>query len=204
MKSKNKYLILLTTALTAVENKIPNVSNLVKKTDYKKKINEIKNEITTNYDHDKYITTQEFNKITSENFTARLKQANLVKKNDITNFVKKTDFDDKQKKLNKKVFSNKTKHVEAEKKITDLTKKVVQISEKAYDFLLGRMYFTGNDGFQNVLVFAPMLSSLVFGSNKKVTTWISTEIPSEKIKPFDTNLEQTMSNLVNGRVKLKC
>ena len=65
------------------------------------------------------------------------------------------------------------------------------------------MYFTGNDGFQNVLVFPPMLSSLVFGSNKKVAIWISTEISSEKIKPFDTNLEQTMSNLVNGRVKLK-
>ena len=29
-----------TTALTAVENKIPNVSNLVKKTDYNTKINE--------------------------------------------------------------------------------------------------------------------------------------------------------------------
>ena len=30
-----------TTALTAVENKIPNVNNLVKKTDYNTKINEI-------------------------------------------------------------------------------------------------------------------------------------------------------------------
>ena len=30
-----------TTALTAVKNKIPNVSNLVKKTDYNTKINEI-------------------------------------------------------------------------------------------------------------------------------------------------------------------
>ena len=37
MKLKTKYLILLptTTALTAVENKIPIVSNLVKKTYYK-------------------------------------------------------------------------------------------------------------------------------------------------------------------------
>ena len=36
------------------------------------------------------ITTQEFNKLTSENFTAKLKQENLASKNDITNFVKKT------------------------------------------------------------------------------------------------------------------
>ena len=64
-----------TTALTAVENKIPNVSNLVKKTDYNTKISEIENKITTDHDHDKYITTQEFNKFTSEIFTVRFKQA---------------------------------------------------------------------------------------------------------------------------------
>ena len=34
----------------------------------------------TNHDHDKYITTSEFNKFTTENFKARLAQANLVKK----------------------------------------------------------------------------------------------------------------------------
>ena len=52
-----------TTDLTAVENKIPNVSNLITKTDYSTKIIEIENEITTDHDH-KYITTQEFNKLT--------------------------------------------------------------------------------------------------------------------------------------------
>ena len=41
-----------TTALTAVENKIPNVSNLVKKTDYNTKISEIEKK---NTDHDKCI-----------------------------------------------------------------------------------------------------------------------------------------------------
>ena len=78
-----------TTALTAVENKMPNVSNFVEKTDYRKKISEIENKITTDHDHDKYVTTQEFNKLTPENFTARLAQANLVSINDIANFVKK-------------------------------------------------------------------------------------------------------------------
>ena len=47
-------------------------SNLVKKTDYNKKTNEIENKIATDHDRDKYITTQEFNKLTSESFTARL------------------------------------------------------------------------------------------------------------------------------------
>ena len=49
-----------TTALTAVENKIPNVSNLVKKSDYNTRISETENKITTDHDHDKYITTQDF------------------------------------------------------------------------------------------------------------------------------------------------
>ena len=57
-----KYLILLTlattTALIVVENKITSVSNLVKKTDYNTKISETENKITTDHDHDKYITTQ--------------------------------------------------------------------------------------------------------------------------------------------------
>ena len=66
-----------TTAFTAVENKIPNVSNLVKKTDYNRKVNEIEKK-TTNQNHDKYITTPEFNKLTAQNFAARLAQANLA------------------------------------------------------------------------------------------------------------------------------
>ena len=42
------------------------------------------------------------------------------------------------KNWNKKVTSNQTEHVEAEKKLTDVKKKVAQISEKGYDFLLVR------------------------------------------------------------------
>ena len=103
-----------TTAFTAVENKIPNVTNLVKKTDYNTKRNEIANKIATDHDHDKYITTQEFNKFTSENFTARLKRANLASKNDIANFVKKKpDFDNKLK----GVISNKNELNELLKKV---------------------------------------------------------------------------------------
>ena len=50
----------------------------------------------TDYDHsNKYITTQEFNKLTSENLASRIAQANLANKNDIAALVKKTDFEDK-------------------------------------------------------------------------------------------------------------
>ena len=59
----------------------------------------MKLKITTYCDYDKYITTQEFNKLTAGDFTARLAQANLASKNDIANFVKKTDFDNKLRNL---------------------------------------------------------------------------------------------------------
>ena len=39
----------------------------------------------------KIFTTQKFNKLTLENYTARLKQSNLVSKSDTANFVKKTE-----------------------------------------------------------------------------------------------------------------
>ena len=82
-------------------------SNLVKKKLTKTKtIDQIEKKIPN---HDKYITTQKLCKLTSENFAARLNQVDLASKNDIVNFVKKIDFDEKLKKINKKVTSNKTK-----------------------------------------------------------------------------------------------
>ena len=62
------------------------------KNDYSTKISEIENKITTDRDHDKYITTQKFNKLTSENFTARPKQSNLASKGDNAIFVKRQIF----------------------------------------------------------------------------------------------------------------
>ena len=53
--------------------------------------------------------------------------------------------DDKRENLKGKVTLNETKHVETEKKLTDRTKEVAQISENGYDFLLSRMYFAVNN-----------------------------------------------------------
>ena len=58
------------TALTTVENKIPDVSSLVKKTDYNTKITEIENKLN-NHNHDKYITTPEFNTLAVDVSNAR-------------------------------------------------------------------------------------------------------------------------------------
>ena len=96
-----------TSALTAVESKIPDVNNLVKKVHYNTIVNETEKKIT-DHSHGKYLTTAEFNKPTAENFEARLA---------LTNLVTKTDFDNKLSGLNRKITSNKTKHLVVENEL---------------------------------------------------------------------------------------
>ena len=72
-------------------------------------------EVENNIPHDfKYTKTQEFNKLTVEDFTERLKQA------DIGN---KTDFVNKLTSFNRRITSNKTKHLEVQKKLNSLITK---------------------------------------------------------------------------------
>ena len=54
-----------TSVLTAAENKIPSISNLVKKADYDTKVKEIEKKIP-DHKHDEYITTPQFNKLTAK------------------------------------------------------------------------------------------------------------------------------------------
>ena len=126
------------TALTTVENKIPDISNLVKKTDYNTKITEIEKKLT-DHNHDKYITTPEFNTLAADVFNARLAQANLITK---------TDFDAKLSSLNRKITQNKTKHLLVENELKKL---------KTFDsiYFIGKSHFQ-EDGTQNYLVFQPL------------------------------------------------
>ena len=71
--------------------------------------------------HNEYITINDFSKCSGTIFGERLIKAELRGKDDIPDFVKKTDFDKKPININKNVNSNKTKHVEAEKKLKDLS-----------------------------------------------------------------------------------
>ena len=82
-------------------NKKPSVSSLVKKTltDYDTKISRPEKKLT-DHNHDKYITTPEFNTLAASVFNSRLVQANLITK---------TDFDAKLLSLNRKVTANKKK-----------------------------------------------------------------------------------------------
>ena len=83
---------------------------MVKQIDYDTKICELEKELT-DHKHDKYVTTPEFNKLTAENFAATLAQANLVTTK---------DFDAKLSSVNRKITSNKSKHVLVENELKKL------------------------------------------------------------------------------------
>ena len=124
-----------TAALTAVENKIPDVSNLIKKPDYDTKFNEIENKII-DHSHDKYINIPEMNKLTAGNFAARLAEVNLETK---------TDFDNKLINLDKKLTQAKTKHLI----IKNHFKKLETFDSICF---CGKSHFE-DDGTRNYLVF---------------------------------------------------
>ena len=63
-----------------MENKIPDVSSLVKE-NYNTKIRELEKKLTDHH-HDKYIITPEFNTLGASVFNARLAEANLLNKTD--------------------------------------------------------------------------------------------------------------------------
>ena len=126
------------TELTTVENKIPSVSSLVNKTYYNTKITEIENKLN-NHNHDKYITTPEFNTLAADVFNARLAQASLVPK---------TAFDAELSSLNRKSTSNKSKCLLIDNELKKL---------KTFDasYFIGKSYFVDNDGTENYSVFQP-------------------------------------------------
>ena len=107
----------------------------LKKIDYDAKVTEIENK-RTNYNHDKYIDTLEFNKLAADVFNLRLAQAKLITK---------TEFDSKLSNLNRKITSNKTKHLLVENELNKL---------KTFDssYFIGKSHFD-EDGTQNYLVF---------------------------------------------------
>ena len=72
----------LDTQIIEVKNKILDASTLVTTTVLKIKTGEAANKIPN---HDAYIPTQAFNKLMAENPNERLKQADLVNKNDFAN-----------------------------------------------------------------------------------------------------------------------
>ena len=162
---------------------------VLKKTDYYTKVNEIEKKIT-DHSHGKYITTPEFNKLTTGNFAARLGQVNLVTK---------TDFDDKLSNLNRKNNSNKTKHLLVENELNKL---------ETFD----SVYFRGKshleeDGTQNWFVFQPIHRYFrTTGANdSNILSWKSKGSSDESIKAPTTSNKVLNPSLdfIDNKIKVK-
>ena len=82
----------------------------LKKTDCDTKISELEKKLSDR-NHGKYITTPEFNTLAASVFNARLAQANLITK---------ADFDANHSSLDRKVTSNKSKHLLVENELEKL------------------------------------------------------------------------------------
>ena len=119
-------------------------------------------------------------------FNARLAQANVITK---------TDFDAKLSGLNKKITSNKTKHLFVENQL-----KKIEKFDAAY--FRGKNYFE-EDGRQNYLVFQPVYKYFEKPGDK-VSSWKSKGLSDEKIifTTTSTNKSATKTIYDNARIKV--
>ena len=104
-----------------------------------------------------------------------MKQANLVTK---------TDFNNKLTSYNRRITSNKIRYLEVQKKLESLM-------TNDYNFYLGRMYFTSNDGSQSTFVYQPTLDTLELKKHRGtdyVLSWKSNGVYNSKLKPLYTTL----------------
>ena len=90
----------------------------------------------------------------------------------MTNFVKKTGFYNKLSGFDKRITSNKTKHVAAENEVNELTKKVEAISTKGLTKdlvngykILNRVRYISSGTFQNHLVYFSYKKYVKFFAN---------------------------------------
>ena len=166
------------------------ISNLVKKTDYKTKINEIEKKIT-DHNHDKNITTPEFNKFITKICDLRLKRENLASKSDIANFVNKTDSD------------NELKDVKRNKnELNELSKKVKLIpSKELTKYLVDKLSILNGKKYFSLGIFPNYFNSKkyikYFSGTTRIESWKSNRMPEESIENITKSVSNFSPNFVD-------
>ena len=91
--------------------------------------------------------------------------------------MSKTDFDNKLTSFNKRITSSKTKLLEVQENLNSLI-------AKYYNFFLGGIYFTSDDGSQNMFVYQPTFNMLELKIDKDteyVISWKSKGMYNSKL-----------------------
>ena len=124
---------------------------MVNKANYDIKISELEKKLT-DHNHDKYITTPEFNNLAADAFNTRSAKINLIKK---------ADFNTRMSSIENKIAENKSKNVSIEDKLKN------KLGENFILLLLRNISFHGGDGSQAYLIFQPMYTYFKLNANTK-------------------------------------
>ena len=143
------------TKVTEIEDEIPDVSSLVKRTDYATEITNIKND---------YVTNAALN----------------AKHKDL---VQKTTFKSELKKVDDKTSANSSKMLSYEHKLRQ-REDIINDLERYASYFRGKNYFDRSDGAQNSLVFqvGEKYFKNNFGSNSsQIEIWKSKSLPRQSL-----------------------
>ena len=187
--------------MTTVKNKIPDVSSLVKKTDFNNKVTEIEGKIpdisslVKKTDYATEITSIKSDYVTNAALDARHKD-----------LVQKTTFKSELKKINDKACENSSRVLSYEHKLKQ-RQDTINGLERVASYFRGKNYFDG-DGTQNYLVFQGVykyfedvdVSETVI--KFQASSGISKGLSDEKMSS-DSGYTGPLIEYKNARIKLK-
>ena len=75
------------------------------------------------------------------------------------------------------------------KNLNELSEKVKLLSSKDYSFLLGKIYFTSDDGFQNMFIYQPTFYPIKYKNTsiEYVISWKSKGVYNSKLVALNTD-----------------
>ena len=178
--------------MTTIENKLPDTSGLVKKTDYNTKITDLENKIP-NICHlaTKTALTSVENKIPDiTNLATKTALTNLSNTvPDISTLIKKSDYDTKIVEIENKFVTNTgfdSKLTQANV-IIELEKNIKKLQTSDLSYFRGKNYFD-EEGTQNYLVFLPISRYFrLIGNTKYISSWKSKGLSDETITSYATS-----------------
>ena len=152
------------TKVTEIEGKIPDVSSLVKKTDYATEIANIKID---------YVTNAALN--------ARHKD-----------LIQKAKFDTEVKKINDKIASNSSGVLTYNNRLNQAKDRIDDL-ERYASYFRGKNYFDGNDGAQNTLVIQTMQKHFNLSNKDQIGKWKSKGLSNQYLNALGTISDVVLS-----------